>query len=333
MFVLSQERMYPIVFPMNDLDLLYEQIEKAKTIGIFGHNLPDGDCYGSQIGLKEAILGKFSNKNVFALGTGMPQFYSFISKMDNEVDIKEPLDLGILVDVSCLKRVESKLINNCKGYIKFDHHCINKKGEEFPYPYYVDENRIACTEIIYDFLIKYGFPINKKCCSALYLGLVTDSGRFVYHGTSKHTFEVASSLIKKGADPVRILDICYHESKEMKAFKAYMKSKAKLSGDVTYLIINEQEYKSFDLPYEEASELVNAIAGVYPCHSYVYFIESPDGSYRVELRSNKLYPVIKVAQQMGGGGHQFAAGITLRKDNLNFKEVVLRMNKLQVYTK
>lgn len=318
---------------MNELDLLFEEISKAKTIGIFGHNLPDGDCYGSQIGLKEAILWKYQNKKVYALGTGLPQFFSSISKMDNEKEVEESLDLGILVDVSCLKRVESKLINNCKTYIKFDHHCINKNGEDFPYPFYVDENRIACTEIIYDFLIKYGFPINKTCASALYLGLISDSGRFVYHGTSKHTFEVASSLIKKGADPVSILDICYHETPELKRFKSYMKSKAKSFENVTYLIIKEEEYKSFNLSYEEASELVNTIAGVYPCHSYVYFIESPDGSYRVELRSNKLYPVIKVAQQMGGGGHEFASGITLSKDNPNFKEVILRMNELKAYTK
>ncbi len=308
---------------MNELDLIETKIRQAKTIAIFGHCLPDGDCYGCQIGLREAIALKYPDKKVICLGTGLPNLYSSISNMD--IDSEPSYDLGILVDVSCLNRVESKAINKCRDCIKLDHHCKNKVGEEFPYLSYVDESRIACAEIIYDFLIKYDYPINKTCASALYLGLITDSGKFVFYGTNAHSFEVARDLIKLGADPVSIINIAFHDKDETKAFKRYMRENAKLYKDVTYLIIKRNEYLSFDITFEEASCLVNTIAGIYPCHCFVYFCEDEKGDYRVELRSNKLYPVIKTAQEFGGGGHEFASGITLHKDNLCFEKVLESM--------
>lgn len=316
---------------MDELDLINKKIEDSKVIAIYGHSLPDGDCYGCQIGLKEAILSRFPNKKVYCFGSGLPKFFDLISKMDK--DIEPSYDLGILVDVSCLSRAEDKSIYKCKDFVKFDHHCKNRVGEEFPYLNYVDENRIACTEIIYDFIHRYNYQINKICASALYLGLVTDSGRFCYYGTNKHSFEIAANLIKKGADPKSIIGIAFFDTEEVKRFKSYMREKAKLYKDITYLIVKKEEYISFGLSFEEASCLVNAIAGVYSCHSFVYFCEDEHGGYRVELRSNKMYPVVKTAQLFGGGGHEFASGITLKKGNPPFNQILESMASLECILK
>ena len=49
---------------------LIKKIKKYDSIVIFGHLNPDGDCYGSEVGLKEAIKATFPKKNVYAVGSG-----------------------------------------------------------------------------------------------------------------------------------------------------------------------------------------------------------------------------------------------------------------------
>lgn len=54
---------------------IIQTIEASDSIVIGGHFAPDGDCYGSQIGLKEAILANFPHKHVYVVGSGLTQFF------------------------------------------------------------------------------------------------------------------------------------------------------------------------------------------------------------------------------------------------------------------
>ena len=61
------------------MDKIWEKIKEYDVITIFGHVIPDGDCYGSQMGLKNAILDNFEGKKVYALGSGWPKFFSLMA--------------------------------------------------------------------------------------------------------------------------------------------------------------------------------------------------------------------------------------------------------------
>ncbi|MCR5491813.1 MAG: bifunctional oligoribonuclease/PAP phosphatase NrnA [Bacilli bacterium] len=316
---------------MSTFEELRGIIEQANTITIWGHALPDGDCYGSQIGLRDALRVTYPDKKVYAIGTGYPSLFELIGKMDevNEDDIRE--SLAILVDVSCLRRVEDERVNLASSFMKFDHHNPNREHEYFDGPNFVDMHRIAAAEIIYDFLKENGMTIPVSSAYALYTGILTDSGGFLYFGTTKHTFEVGDELIELGADPEKIKDIVYHETPDMKAFKAYMCAHTKVYGQVAYCWINKPEYETYNLEYEVASSFVNAIANAKPNKVYAYFCEAPWGEIRVELRSNSGYGVQKTAAKFGGGGHTFAAGLSIVDGKPKLEEVLKALDEIRPY--
>ena len=306
-------------------------IEKAKTITIWGHGLPDGDCYGCQIGLRDALRATYPEKKVYAIGTGIPALFPLIGEMDevSEETIKE--SLAIIVDVSCLRRVEDQRVNLASSFMKFDHHNPNRARESFDGPSCVDMKRIAAAEIIYDFLSETKMSIPSSSANALYAGILTDSGGFLYYGTTKHTFDVAEALVALGAEPKKITDIVYYETPEESAFKDYMRAHTKLYGQVAYCWINRSEYESFGLTYEVASSFVNSIARVAPNKAYAYFCESPWGEIRVELRSNSGYAIQPVAAKFGGGGHTFAAGLSIIDGLPKLEDVLQALDKALPY--
>ena len=294
---------------MGNFESILKTIKESDVITIWGHALPDGDCYGCQIGLRDIIKANFPEKRVYAVGTGMSNLYERIGKMD-EVDEKViAASLAILVDVSCLRRVEDQRVNKAKRFAKFDHHTPNKEGESFPYPdFFVDHQRISCAEIVETFAFEMGLKIPKSAAEALYLGILTDSGGFRFYGTDEHTIASVKRLMKLGVEPISIRKIVYYEDERTKAFRLYLCQNVKRHKNVSYVYLTQEDYLSRSMSYEEAGSMVNAIEGITNPDIYCLFTEDGKGEIRGELRSDKGFPLVETAKRFHGGGHLFAAG-------------------------
>lgn len=297
---------------MNTFAELFFEMERFPKIAIVGHAYPDGDCYGCQIGLRELLRARFPEKDIRALGSGLPCLLNRISPMDQAEDGFFEGALGILVDVSCLRRVEENRIFQCASWIKFDHHELDEVAEHFDGKYYSDAKRVSCCEIITEFGRSLSLSFNQKACEALYSGILTDSGRFYYYGTNHKTFEDASFLIRHGANPKVLMDLLFHEEPNEAAFKKWMRAHAKVEGQVCSCWADISDYESFGLSYENASTFVNALAGIGHAPIYIFFCVRDSDYVRVEIRSNSRYPVQPTAKYFGGGGHRYAAGMELR---------------------
>lgn len=294
---------------MRNFASLLKTIAEEKIITIWGHALPDGDCYGSQIGLREIIKENFPGKEVYAIGGGMPSLFKRLSPMDEVGDDKIKQSLAILVDVSCLRRVEDQRVCHANRFLKFDHHDPNRTGEDFPFPdYYVDRHKIACAEIIENFATQNRLKIPKIAAEALYLGILTDSGCFRFYGTNQGTCEAVKRLMKLGVEPISIRRIVYFEDDRTKAFHSYLRSHAVSYKGITYVYLKPSDYLSCGMSYEEAGSMVNCIETVFNPNMYCLFTEDGKGAIRGELRSDKGYPVQPTATRFHGGGHLFAAG-------------------------
>ena len=308
---------------------LLNPIKEAKVITIFGHGMPDGDCFGSQIGLRELLRANFPDKKIYAVGSGIPRLFDLLAPMDEVSDEIIASSLAILVDVSCLRRVEDPRVYHAKTWIKIDHHVLNPSMEPFNWDRWVDEERIAAAEMISGFGFENGMKFTPLAARALFLGMATDSGRFQFYGTTEHTKEVAARFEKMGVDPEKIYDIVYAEDDVVKAYKAWMREHAICDGNVTYLVTTKKDYHAAGLPYEKASEYVNALMGLNNSPIFALFCEDEHGYYRVELRSNQRYPVQPVAKMFDGGGHRYAAGAELRNDGPTYLDVVRELNKVE----
>lgn len=303
---------------------IWDKISQYDTITIFGHVIPDGDCYGSQLGLKNAIKENFPNKKVYALGSGIPKFFSLIGEMDKVDDEIIKSSLAIVVDTANLNRIEDQRYSLAREVIKIDHHLLQ---DHFGEPEVILNDKISCTQIIGDMLISLNIPFGKETALPLFLGLVTDSGRFLYQPISENAYRVAGALSSTGCDIQSLYDLLYEVDEKILRFRGYIYSNyKKTKNGVIYLTIPKEVIKMYELDYNTCASLVNSVSGIKESPIWVFFSESENGLVRVEFRS-KGVPVQPTAVKFGGGGHLQAAGCRL--DTLeDYKYVVEELDKV-----
>ncbi len=288
-----------------DYKQILKKILKYNTIIIHGHIRPDGDCIGSQIGLKEILKENFK-KNVYVVGD-MSDYVSFLGNMDQISDELYADALAIVVDCGDKNRVSDKRFINAKECIKIDHHIPVDSYGTFNY---VDENSPACAQLITEFALVNKLKINHKAATSLYVGISTDTGRFKYQGVNEKTFYCCEKLIN-------LIDLKYIDQnlsketmREIK-LKGYIYSNLKTTKDgVSYFLMTKDIMKEFDVTEEEASSMVNTFANIENYPTWFLLIEY-DNELRLRIRS--IGPEVdKLANKYDGGGHKFAAGAKLK---------------------
>ena len=310
----------------------HKLIETHDVITIHGHAMPDGDCYGSQIALKSMILGRYPEKKVYIIGSGLPSFFDKMGEMDQVSDDVIASSLVILVDVSCLRRAEDSRCFSGKAFLKFDHHRPNEEHEAFDGVAVVDYRRIAACEILYEFAEAMGYPISNTAAAAIYLGIVTDSGRFAYFGTTKRTMEIIGKIRRRGIKTKSIEGIAFYRPPRIRSFITYIRRKSRYYHSVRYVILKKEDCLSRDVTPEEALHLVNSMkVSDERTHTYCLLVYFDENLVKAELRSNRGYAVHGVAVAFNGGGHRFASGCEVypKDDPDGIKRLLRELDKLE----
>lgn len=299
---------------------IWEKIKEYDTITIFGHVIPDGDCYGSTLGMKYAILDNFENKKVYVLGSGWPKYFELMGGMDQVDDEIIKNSLALVLDVANVERVEDQRFLLAKEIIKIDHHI--PQGE-FPSSItLVQTQKIATCQIVSELIIDNGLILSERASTPLFLGLVTDSGRFMYQPIDYRAYEIAGELAKSGAKIGEIYDILYEVDEKSLRVKGYIFSNyKKTENGVIYLTFDKETLHKLGIDYNQGASMVNTLSNIKGYPIWVFFAEADNGMVRVEFRS-KGVPVQPTAVQFGGGGHAQAAGCKL--DNLEDHKYVVK---------
>lgn len=287
---------------------IIQQIEQFDTITIFGHIYPDGDCYGSQIGLRELIKTTYPHKKVFAIGSGFPDFFTLISPMDVVTDDTIASSLAIILDVADVARIEDQRFLLANKTVKIDHHIFAEKFADFEY---IDNTKVATCEIIASLLFEKNLKINKMGATALFLGILTDSGRFQYAPTSAHTFDMVAKLVAHDVDFKAIFDRLNITPEAIARFKGYLLLNfRKTTNGVIYVTLTKDQLAEYGLTAVKATSFVNLVGSIDQAPIWVFFAEDELGTVRCEIRSfaKAIQPI---ASNFGGGGHKLAAGCRL----------------------
>ena len=293
-----------------------DAIREANSIVIVGHIRPDGDCYGAQMGLKDAILTNFPEKEVYVVGTGMPIFFDYIGKMDEVSDEVIKNSLGIIVDLNELYRCEDQRVpNTAKKLIQIDHHV---KMFDFDFPTLIDEGACSTCEIIANLLEHEKWELSSVGANALYLGLLTDSAHFEYVDNFPRVFKIAGHLCAHGAKPEIINQILSATSERFVRLKGYALTHYKKNGGVIYLHLKDKELKRLGIKNSYGTAIVNSLGNIKGLPIWMTLLEDENRTCIIEFRSN-TYNVCNTAMKYGGGGHTMAAGVTIR----NFNEDIL----------
>ncbi|WP_324673060.1 bifunctional oligoribonuclease/PAP phosphatase NrnA [Mycoplasma sp. 888] len=303
-----------------------DAIEKYDNIVIFHHIRPDGDCLGSQAGLAELIRTNYPNKNVYTVGDNLHLFDFMGYHFDDIEKIDFTNSLGIVVDASSGNRIECANLlyeNKTTAKLRIDHH---PNSADIDYDYnWIDEHYVAAAEMIAQIAFDAGWTVTQKAASHIYLGINTDSGRFLYPDTSARTHKLVAFLMETGFHPSFILkELSKRTFKQLK-FVGHILNGFKKEGRVLYYEIDAETLKKYDMDSFEAAQYVNELANIEDKSCWALFIQLEDGTVRGRLRSNG--PLVNlVANKYDGGGHDNAAGITLQHWD-QVKDVLADLNQ------
>lgn len=287
---------------------IYEQIKKHQRIIIHRHQRPDGDALGSQIGLKDAIKATFPKKEVYIVGDTNKR-YEFMGCMDEVSDEMYKGALVFILDSSEKSLVSDERYKLAETKIKIDHHLFKEKFTDFEL---VDTSYESCCGLIANFIFSKKMDLTKEGATALYTGIITDSGRFRYDSTSSKTFEICSKLLNLGVDIISVYNNLYIEDLELVKLRAKFVMKFEISPKgVAYIKTTKEELEALNVDvFTVSRSMVNTMAGIKGIDIWANFTEDFDKGVIVELRSSK-YNINQIAVKYGGGGHPKASGATV----------------------
>ncbi|HBY64840.1 MAG TPA: hypothetical protein DEG42_00300 [Acholeplasmataceae bacterium] len=289
------------------MERILNKIKEYNTIIIHGHKRPDGDCYGSQFGLKNLIQTSFPDKKVYVVGE-RSAFVDFVGQMDIISDETYRGALSIVVDTAVEDRISDSRYVMGAEIIKIDHHIpVNDYG----IIRWVDTSFPSCAQMIAYFYYKFRdeLKITLEGAIAMYTGIVTDTGRFRFRGVSELTHQLAGLMIAHGVDVEYIDGKLGIETLDMISLKGYVYSNFMTVNGFVYLRMTRDIIEKYNVSDEQAASMVGLLGGIEGFPVWALFIEYPD-EIRIRLRSNG--PTIdQLANKYGGGGHAKAAGAKL----------------------
>ena len=288
---------------------IISKIEQYDSIVIFGHRNPDGDCYGSQIALRNILRAKYPTKNVYCVGTGLKKFYDIIGRMDVVSDETIAKSLAILLDGNDLERSEDKRIYQALDYAKIDHHIDTFTFKEGPEV--IDDKASSTCELIYMFAKENNCEIDLVSASALYLGMMTDTGRFQFANNFVKMFSIVRDLCDLGVDPIllnKTNNLVPEISLDIKAF--IYSHVVKRDDGIIYAVATKKDRDALGVTSAQICGNTSLLS--YIIDHPIWFIasETDVGGMQVEMRSS-MFDVQRIAVHFGGGGHTFAAGFTI----------------------
>lgn len=300
-------------------------IKKYDSIVIARHIGGDIDALGSQIGLKEIIKETYPNKKVYAVGAYASRF-KFVGPLDKEDGIDFDNSLLIVLDTPKVSRLDVDDISKYKHRVRIDHHPFE---EEFCDVELVDENKSSTCEMIVELCLNTKLKITKSAAEKLYMGIISDTNRFLYPCTTSDTLALASILVSKyGINPPELYEKMYLRNLDEIRFIGYIFQNIKVTKNgVAYIKITDEIQKEFGMDPASAGNMVGELSYINDFIVWITFSEDKkQNMVRVSIRSRG--PVINtLAMQYNGGGHKLASGIRLPNFDLS-DEIIERLDIL-----
>lgn len=201
-----------------------------------------------------------------------------------------------------------------------DHHVLPGKKE-----FCVDPTYAATAELIWDLYRHMKIPLPKSAATALYTGLVADSGNFRYPKTSMRTHLAAGDLLGHGIHSDYIFRAIYesHPLDRLKLNARLMPKVQLLQNSVVVLPVMRSDRDGLELGDSGTEGIVNQLLAHKGLKAAAVLSETEHGELKGSLRSVGDVDVAAVAKKFGGGGHKNAAGLKIRKPFAEAQEMVI----------
>jgi phosphoesterase RecJ-like protein len=301
-----------------------KQIEKAEKIIIFTHTSPDGDALGSALGLYHFFIA-MHKKCVVAVPNSFASFFNWLPDIDKVLvgesqlnDIAEEIlsaDLLIMTDFNTLSRI-GLLKNLAETFhgpkMLIDHH---RNPEPAIADIVISYPTISSTcELVYRLIVemKGSKKINLSCATAIYTGIMTDTGAFTFNSNNAEIYAIIAALIRKGIDKDEIYNKIYNNYTvdRMRLMGYALSSKMIIFEEyrTALITLNNDELKQFNYHEGDTEGFVNLPLSIQNI-VFSVLIKENSTNVKLSLRSRGKFAVNQfAAEHFNGGGHLNAAG-------------------------
>lgn len=288
---------------------IYKEIKKFQNIIIARHIGADPDALGSQFALRELIKNRFPNKNVYAIGNPSSRF-KFMGILDKLEEIDKENTLLIVLDTPDKKRIDGVQVEKYPNVIKIDHHPF---VEQYAKIELIDEQSSSTSQLILEFIFKNRLAISHEIAKNLYIGIVSDTGRFMHDYTSQKTFELVNKLLKKtNIKFTELYEPLYMRPLSEIRFQGYIYENMEVTEEgVAYIKITEDLLKEYGVDSASSGNIISELKYIDEIIIWIFLTEDKKSNLiRANIRSRG--PIInEVASTYGGGGHKYASGARL----------------------
>lgn len=297
---------------------IYNKIREFDTIVICRHIGVDPDALCSQLGLRDSIKLTFPEKKVLAVGTGSQKF-TRIGKLDKIEKVENAL--LIVTDTPDIKRIDSADFSQFSYIIKIDHHPFIEKYADIEL---IDDTASSASEIIINLIEETPLKCDSSIAQVLYMGLVSDSNRFMFNSCTSETFNTVGKLLKKYPfDLQEQYDKLYTRSLSEVRLEGYIAENMIVTDNgLGYTIIRNNIINKYGVDSASAGNMINDFNYIEEVLVWATITEDVKNNYfRVSIRSRGP-EINKVAEKYNGGGHKMASGAkpTTLEDALKIME-------------
>lgn len=304
---------------------IYKKIEEYDTIVIARHIGVDPDAMASQIALRDSIKLTFPEKKVYAIGTGSMKF-TFFGKLDKIEKFNNAL--LIVTDTPDKRRVDSANVDDYIYSIKIDHHPFI---EEFCDLELIEDTASSACEIIMKLILETKLMCNKEIAQTLFMGLVSDSNRFLFNSCTAETFALVSSFLDEYKfDIAPLYQQLYARPLNEVRLEGYIALNMTVTDNsLGYIKITDEIINQFEVDSAAAGNMVNNFNFIKEVLVWATITEDvKNDQIRVSIRSRGP-EINQIAEKYNGGGHKQAAGVKLK----SFAEAMDLMNDLDMFLK
>jgi bifunctional oligoribonuclease and PAP phosphatase NrnA len=301
------------------IDQVAAELRSRERFLLTAHEGPDGDALGSLLGMHHLLtqLGKDSVMFMAAKEFPLPIEYRFLPL--EEVFHEPPADMAdrtvIFLDCGNIDRMPVPFLSEGDNFrINVDHHHDNTLFGDVNL---VDTAASSTAEIVYELALLLGVEITPEIAAALYVGLITDTGKFMYENTNARTHQIAADLIEAGVE----VDETYRRLYEHVPLEKLRLLSRALDGIQRYCgerlvvsYITAADYEASGGGEEMTEGIIDHLRSIEGCKVAALVRDLGDrgrAARKVSLRaSGGEIDVSAVARKHGGGGHKRAAGFS-----------------------
>lgn len=289
---------------------ILELLRNGERFLVCSHSRPDGDAIGSMLAMG-SLLEQLGKRADLVSADRIPNIYRGLpgaAAIRTALRVHGPYDAVILLECDGIDRAKLRGLE-AFFLINIDHHA---SGRPYANMNWIDCGAASVGELVHRLVRAAGARVTPEMATCLYTTVLTDTGGFCYGATKASTFELARELVVAGADPISIAqEVCFSTPTSKVLLLGAALANLTREGRLAWLWITHQDMVRTCAAEEDCEGIVNFALCISGIEAAVFLRELPDRRVRLSLRSKGKVNVAAIAEQLGGGGHETAAGCTL----------------------